>query len=247
MIQSLKKAASMLEFMKISNKEFTIAEISEAISIPPSTTHRILNTLIECDLVSKDERTHLYKLGPGLISLGMAATANINLQNEASPILRELSDKTNEDAFLIIRSGNSGVVVGKAEGPHTLKIVENFGREIALHKGAIRKVILANQTDEFIDNYLKTALEPYLEDEPLNPEKLKEQIEEIRRNHYSISMSEYIQNSMGVGAPVYNFKGEFVASIGLVAPLYRAESQKVHLVDSVRAAAIMLSRKLGYL
>ena len=91
MIQSLIKSSTILEYMKQSNKEYTIAEISEGVNIPPSTTHRILNTLIECDYVMKDDRTHLYKLGAGLISLGIAATSNTNLQNDAYPILKDLS------------------------------------------------------------------------------------------------------------------------------------------------------------
>ncbi|WP_036730412.1 MULTISPECIES: IclR family transcriptional regulator [Peptoniphilus] len=246
MIQSLMKAANILEFMKIQNKDYTIAEISEAINMPPSTTHRILNTLIKCEFVSKDDRTHLYKLGPGLISLGMAATNNISLQNEAMPILKELSAQTEEDSFLVIKSGNSGVIIGKAEGLHSLKVVENFGREIALHKGAVRKVILAYQSEEFIREYISRELEPYLGEDKLNSEKLLKDLEDIKENGVSISISEYINNTMGIGAPIFNYKGDFVASIGIAAPLYRAGQHQEKLVKEIKKSADKLSKKLGY-
>ncbi|MDU1583622.1 MAG: helix-turn-helix domain-containing protein, partial [Peptoniphilus harei] len=57
MIQSLVKAANVLDILKNENRELTIAEISELLNIPPSTAHRILSTLIEVGYVSKDERT----------------------------------------------------------------------------------------------------------------------------------------------------------------------------------------------
>lgn len=242
MVQSLIKAANILEFMKIQNKEYTIAEISNAIKIPPSTTHRILSTLIKCEFITKDDKSHLYKLGPGLISLGVAATANISLQAEAGPILKNLSINSGEDSFLIIKSGNTGLVIGKYEGPHSLKVVENFGREIVLHKGAIRKVILANQSDDYIEEYINS----YAELEKLDIDKLKEDIENIRTNKIALSMAEYIDDAMGIGAPVYNHRGEFVASIGIVSPLSRGKLIKAKLIKDVKVAAKKLSNRLGY-
>ncbi|WP_138159806.1 IclR family transcriptional regulator [Peptoniphilus catoniae] len=246
MIQSLKKASSILEFMKIENREYSISEISDALDIPSSTTHRILNTLINCDFVSKDNKSHLYKLGPGLISLGVAASANISLQSDSLPILNDLSKITKEDSFIIIRSGNNGLVVGKALGEHSIKVVENFGREIPLHMGAIRKVILANQSDSFIEEYMKLDLEPYLNKNSLDKDQLRRELEEIKEQKYAISYSEYILNTSGIGSAVFNYKNEFVASLGIVVPLYRLKGKEKELINSVMEAAEKLSYKLGY-
>lgn len=247
MIQSIIKAAIILEFMKQFNKEYTIAEISEGVDIPPSTTHRILSTLIECDYVMKDERTHLYKLGPGLISLGIAATSNISLQDDAYPILKALSKETQEDTFLIIKSGDKGLVIAKAEGPHPLKVVEHFGLEIPLHMGAIRKVLLAFQPDNYIDYYLNEKLTPYFNGEIPDKEALKQDLKDIRANKISLSTSEYIKNGAGVGAPIFNYKKEIVASIGIIAPVYRITNENQdELQRLVSHYANELSKKLGY-
>lgn len=247
MIQSLVKASNILEFMKPVNKEYTIAEISEGVDIPPSTTHRILNTLIGCDYVMKDERTHLYKLGPGLISLGIAATSNINLQEDAYPILKALSKVTEEDAFLMIKSGNKGLVIAKAEGPHSLKVVEHFGLEIPLHMGAIRKVLLAFQPEKYIDFYLNEKLTPYINGGVPDKDKLIEELKHIKETHVSISTSEYIKNGGGIAAPVFDYKKDIVASIGIIAPSYRiTPDNQEELVKQVSYYANELSKKLGY-
>lgn len=247
MIQSIIKAAMILEFMKQFNKEYTIAEISEGIDIPPSTTHRILSTLIKCDYVMKDDRTHLYKLGPGLISLGIAATSNISLQNDAYPILKALSKETQEDTFLIIKSGDKGLVIAKSEGPHPLKVVEHFGLEIPLHMGAIRKVLLAFQPDNYIEYYLNEKLTPYYNGEIPDKEALRADLKDIREKNVSVSTSEYIKNGAGIGAPIFDYKKEIVASIGIIAPVYRITPENQdELKDIVARYANELSRKLGY-
>jgi hypothetical protein len=72
--------------------------------------------------VTRDEKTHLYQLGPALISLGMAATHNVRLQDAAPPVLRKLSAMTKGDTFLVILAGFKGLVLEKVEGPNNLEL-----------------------------------------------------------------------------------------------------------------------------
>ena len=47
MIQSLKRAMSVLEYMAKQNRqEYSIAEISPAVKLPPSTVYRVLQTFL---------------------------------------------------------------------------------------------------------------------------------------------------------------------------------------------------------
>ena len=237
MIQSLVKAANVLNFLRTENRELTIAEISEHLDLPPSTAHRILRTLISVKYVYKDEKTHLYSLGSGLIPLGFSATAFVNPQRETSDVLKELSLQTGEDSFLIIKSGRKGLVISKVEGKHPLKIVENFGYEIDLHWGAIRKVILAFQSKEFIDKYISEGLSDNLNGK-VDVEKLKKELEEIRKN---------ITNAAGIGAPVFNYNGELLGALGIVLPKERmTEENKESFINSVKSCAEKLSKNIGY-
>lgn len=247
MIQSLIKASLILEYLRSAHREFTIAEISENVGIPPSTAHRILSTLIHCGYVAKDDRTHLYALGPGLIPLGIAATANINPQRTAYEVLKKLTEETGEDSFLIIKSGHKGMVISKVEGNHTLKIVENFGLEIDLHCGAIRKVILANQSPEYIDEYISQGLTDYLAGE-VDEQQLRDELEQIRKTGISTSQSEYISDAAGIGAPVFDYNDELLGAIGIVAPIERVESNgnKEKFIEAVKSHAQILSKKLGW-
>ena len=133
----------LLEVLKEKNRNFSIAELAEAMDLPPSTVHRILQTFCEKKYVIRDDRSHTYRLGPALIPLGKAAARGIRLQDAAHGILAQLAKQTKEDAYLVIPVGNKGLVIEKVDGPSHLKVVEEFGYEMYMHCGAIRKVLLS--------------------------------------------------------------------------------------------------------
>ena len=155
MIQSLLRSMEILEILKENSHKYSIAELAERTSLPPSTVHRILQTFCDMNYVLRDDSAHTYELGPALISLGRAAASNFRIQNAAAPILRQLSSSTREDTYLIIQSSDKGLVLVKQDGPNHLKVVEEFGYEMDLHCGAIRKVLLAYQSEAYINYYLQ--------------------------------------------------------------------------------------------
>lgn len=76
MIQSLLRSMELLEVLKEQNRNFSIAELSESMNLPPSTIHRILQTFCEKKYVIRDDRSHTYRLGPALIPLGKPRPGN---------------------------------------------------------------------------------------------------------------------------------------------------------------------------
>lgn len=218
MIQSILRAADILEVLKVPDKEFTVSDISREMQLPPSTVHRFLETLCEVRYVVKDDRAHTYRLGPALISLGIIPQHNLHLQNIAKPILDRLSHETNEDSFLIIKCEYKGLLLEQSQSSNPLKIVDKHGYERDLHCGAIRKALLAYQTDDFIKDYITQALTKDSAFPKITPQVLLESLEMIRKTGISLSYGDYIKDSIGIGAPVFNCNNNIVASIGIIFP-----------------------------
>ena len=247
MIQSLLRSMELLEVLKEKNRNFSIAELAEAMDLPPSTVHRILQTFCE-KYVIRDDRSHTYRLGPALIPLGKAAARGIRLQDAAHGILAQLAKQTKEDAYLVIPVGNKGLVIEKVDGPSHLKVVEEFGYEMYMHCGAIRKVLLAWQTPAFIDEYFKNII---LHDQAfphVRPDDLREELKKIRQDGYAITHGEYVTDALGIGAPVFNSDGELAGSIGIIAPEIRVDTPEFldTQKDLVQFYASSLSADLGY-
>ncbi|MCI8454867.1 MAG: IclR family transcriptional regulator [Lachnospiraceae bacterium] len=248
MIQSLLRSMELLEVLKEKNGSFSIAELAETMDLPPSTVHRILQTFCDKKYVIRDERAHTYRLGPALIPLGRAAARGIRLQDAAGPILTALTVETKEDSYLIIPVGSKGLVIEKVDGPSHLKVVEEFGYEMYLHCGAIRKVLLAWQTPSFIEDYLNTIVLHDRAFPETQPDVLRKELTQIRKDGFAITRGEYVNDAVGIGAPIFNSSGLLAGSIGIIAPKVRIESD-AHLFTQRRLVqhyAAELSADLGY-
>lgn len=248
MIQSLLRALELLETLKEPEHGYSIAELADAVQLPRSTVHRMLQTFCEKRFVIRDERSHTYKLGPALISLGKTAAGNIRIQDMARPILKRLSDATEEDSYLIIPVGNKGLVLDKVDGPNHLKVVEQFGYELDLHCGAIRKVLLAHQSEAFINCYVSRVLTSSRAFPKEKGDELLKDLEDIRRDGVSVSYGEYVTDAIGIGAPVFDMDGAIAASIGIIKPHSRIRSDESveELKAIVKQSAAELSVYMGY-
>ena len=249
MIQSLLRSLELLEVLKEKNRSYSIAELAETMNLPPSTVHRILQTFCEKKYVIRDDRSHMYRLGPALIPLGKAASKGIRPQDAAKPALAALSEQTREDVYLIIQVGNKGLVIEKYDGPNHLKVVEEFGYEMYLHCGAIRKVLLAYQTPTFIDEYFKNIIVPERAFPYVRPVDLRADLEKIKMEGLAISRGDYVTDAIGIAAPVFNADGDICASIGIIAPELRIPNDEhfQNLQAQVKRYAAELSTDLGYM
>lgn len=248
MIQSLLRSMELLEVLKEKNRSYTIAELADKMNLPSSTVHRILQTFCEKKYVLRDDRSHTYRLGPSLIPLGKAAAKGIRLQDAAYPVLASLSSATREDSYLVIPVGNKGLVIEKVDGPNHLKVVEEFGYEMYLHCGAIRKVLLAYQSPSFIDEYFNNIIIHDRAFPHVRPADLRAELEKIRHDGYAITQGDYVTDAIGIGAPVFNSEGELAASIGIIAPMIRIDNDEYleGLQAQVKHFAAELSSDLGY-
>lgn len=248
MIQSLLKAINLLEALNGKEGSYSIGKLATMLDLPPSTIHRLIKTLCAAKFVIQDEKSHDYKLGPALIPLGVAASKNLHLQNAAHSVLKNLSAKTGEDTFLVISVGNKGIVLERFDGPSSLKIVEEFGYELYLHCGAVRKALLAFQSKEFINEYIDFVIKSETLSKKINPKELKNLLNTIRKNGYATSRGDYAEGTVGVGVPIFNSDGRAIASIGIVAPEGRINTKEKldNLKDVIVEAAKNLSHSMGY-
>lgn len=247
MVQSLLRAMELLEVLNGTEESYSIAQLSEKLNLPPSTVHRILQTLCSTKYVVQDEKSHDYQLGPALIPLGIGASKRLHLRNTAYSIIKKIAIETKEDSFLIVPVGNKGVVLDRVDGPSTLKIVEEFGYEMYLHCGAVRKALLAYQSKEFIGKYIEEVLPSPKCFPKVDKESLLESLRKTREEGVSLSSGDYLKGTKGIGAPVFDASGKVVASVGIVVPEMKIDSDEKfeELKSIIKKYAKELSNSLG--
>ena len=97
-----------------------LSDVARAASVPKATSLRILNDLIDEQLVVFDPDAKRYAVGFGAMSLvgGLldAESAHVHIRHE----LRSLADVTEETSGLDILVGTDVVVIAQVQGPSTI-------------------------------------------------------------------------------------------------------------------------------
>lgn len=142
-VKSVDKACNLLEVVSNYPDGVSITELAQQIGMYKSTVHRLLSTLIKHGLIEQNEHTGKYKLGYGLLDLGMKLLSSIDLRREAFPFLKQLAAESNEVVHLALRDQGEIVYVEKVEGMNNIRMHSRIGGRVPIHATGLGKVLLA--------------------------------------------------------------------------------------------------------
>jgi DNA-binding IclR family transcriptional regulator len=204
---------------------------------------RCIKTLQEYGLIA--ERGEGYVLTPMMLKL-MPSLRRDPLAMVAEPYLRELQAETDETVNLVARwDQNETITLATYPSRHSIRLVSQVGQVSFLHAGAVPKAMLAFASPEEQKQVLAelAAYPRYTEWTVLNHEKLREELREIRERGYSISDQDYELGGRGVGAPIYDRRGNPIGGISVGGPTVRVSEELlklwgphvVHVADRISA------------
>ncbi|WP_088011256.1 IclR family transcriptional regulator [Gottfriedia acidiceleris] len=243
MVQSFDRAMLIIDILNSdeSKSEWQITELSEETSLPLSTLHRLLSTLIKHGLVVQIPETKHYKLGYKWMELGLRQLDKIDFRLVARPVMERLANHLEESIYLNIASGIDGIVIDKIDSPLKIRIAENLGIRIPLHIGAPNKTILAYMKEYEMEQVLNQ-----LNLSPDSMSKIKQQLVEIRKNGYAISQSEKTEDTAAIAAPITGYNNKILAALSVNVPGFRFTEERVPLlIEEVLKAAEEISKKIG--
>jgi len=246
-IESIRRAIQVLNSFTLKESELSITELSKRLNLHKSTIHRIVVTLEDEGLITKDQVSQKYRLGIKLFELGYIVKKNIEIRNYALPIMRELAQKTKESIDLNIILDRKRVSIEKIESLHDVRQVIQLGKSLPLYCGGSGKALLAFLADEEIDKIIqKERFIPFGPNTITEPIKLKERLKKIRRKGYAVSFEERVLGSASIGVPILDYTGRVVASLSISGPITRFTKQKITaFVSLAKQAAREISVLLG--
>ncbi|MGB9799960.1 MAG: IclR family transcriptional regulator [Thermanaerothrix sp.] len=230
-------------------KPRTLQEVSDAISLSPSTTFRLLATLSCYKFVQKDALGR-YSLGLTCLELARAYYESNDLRKVALPELEALRDEVKETVHLAILEGTEVVYLEKLPGLHAIGLMgSRVGGRAPAYCTGLGKVLLAHLKAEEIEDFLrKQPLAPFTEKTITNPETLKCELEQIRKMGYALDRGEHEAEVRCVAVPIFDMHGAVVAAISISGPAGRMEplDANLGLIERACQAARAISEKLGF-
>ena len=116
-VASVRRIGPVLDLFTADRPEWRMSEIARALSMPKSTTHALLGSMVEVGLLSLTPRRR-YQLGWSLLSLGERMRVGLDFRRHALPAMQELARAVHETVVLCALDRSSVVVVERVEGDH---------------------------------------------------------------------------------------------------------------------------------
>jgi DNA-binding IclR family transcriptional regulator len=186
--------------------EASLTELAREVGISKSKGLAILNTLRNAGLVSRNDRTKNYRLGPNILLLTRALVNNTDLAQAVYPYLEGLAAETGCSFHLGIASGETLFIVARRHAPGGNYIAIDVGQRYPLTWGAHGRAFLATLSpDEFERRLSGSSIVQAGETdrEGIDRDVLRAQVEEARRCGYGMNLGTTWSGLNAVSTPVY--------------------------------------------
>ena len=247
MIQSVLKAIDIMDVFSIDEPRLTLGQISDRLSMPKSTTHNLLATLISRGLVEK-VNDDLYALGTAIISLTQAVRVNAELRDRAAPLLRQLAEIAKESVYLTYFDGNYILYIYAIESSNRLMARTAVGERAHLHCTGNGKSILAALPPKQVESIVEQVGLPKFSDMTItNLNQLHEELEQSRQRGYAIDNQEHEQGTFCLGAVIRDGQGKPIGACSVSgAEAHIIDTQSNSLIGDLLYVAQEISRRMGY-
>ena len=248
-VQVLDRAINILEFIgSQSSGEAALPELSAAMKLHKTTTHRIAHVLESRGLLRRGLDSNRYRLGLHLYDLGCQALDHVNIRDEARPLMTRVAYEVGETVHLALLDRTEVLYIDRVEAQRSLTMGSKLGARNPVYCTALGKAILAYSPEVEVDHSLAgLRMEARTRNTITNVLFLKRELERIRDRGYAIDDEEIEEGIRCIAAPVLNAGARAVAAMSVSGPSSRITPDRYQLIGkTMMKAAQELSVRLGH-
>jgi IclR family acetate operon transcriptional repressor len=225
------------------------ADIVTALGIPKTTAHRLVSNLEEFGFLEHGMERGRYQVGPRLLELATNILAASTSHGPIHALLMELSRRTAETTSLGVMRGSEVVYIDSAIGSSPLTLNFQKGHRAPAHCTSSGRVFLANMERKQLDAYMLSGpWEPITAYTIVDPDRLRQEIEQVRKQGYATNDSEFAIGVVGAAVPIVGPTGRIIACLSISAPKARKTMEEVTLlVPVMQAAALRITKIMSVL
>lgn len=246
LVQAVLKALDIMEAL-CRNPHCGVRELSEKVGLNRSTVNRLVATLERAGYVEQEKERGKYHATLRLFELGNKVVQDLDIKDQAYPIMQKLSEATEESIYLAVLDGNQFLYVSMIDSPQMLKCSATIGIYPLTYCSASGKVILAYLPEDKKKVFIPEEFHSFGPNTISNVTDLEAELDRIRLNGYAIDDEEWNPNIRALAAPVWNYDRNIRATLSIAGPKVRMSRQRMEeLAQLLVKAAQELSAKLGY-
>ena len=248
-VQAVNNAIDILEYLGDADSELSISEIGSKFSLTRSNVNKLLVTLEHLGYVEHNRYTGNFRLGVKTFQISQAYINKLNLIEISIQILNRVKEETKESAYISVLRGGNIVYLNLIETDQAVRVLPRIGNVGPAYATATGKAQLAYMPEKELNKLYSEKLKKVTDNTIDSFDKLKKDLEAVRKKGYAIDNEEYEVGVKCVGAPVFDFMGKVIAGISISAPTERMDDDRIENEVSkvIVKAGRALSTKFGYL
>jgi DNA-binding IclR family transcriptional regulator len=247
-LSAIEKTLEILVSFADVDHELGTVEVSELTGIHKATVSRILSTLLDYGMVSQNDDSKKYTLGPMAYRLGRSQTSQSisTFASLAHQYIDELRDALSETISLEIWAENKSVACYLAESKHPLRVTMPAADVLPLHAPAGAKAVLSFVGQDHLDRLLPDSFPAFTENTITSKQELLERLIEFNKQGYSVDDQELYPGIYAIGVPIFDQLSRPVAAISAVMPVSRVTAErKIEVVRLLKSTSRAVSKAIN--
>jgi DNA-binding IclR family transcriptional regulator len=243
-IQSIEVGFRLIEVLERARSNLPLKVIAERADMPASKAHLYMVSFMRLGLVSQDQNTMHYGLGPYTIQLGMAGLRNLDIVQVSKRILIDLQIEYKFSVFLSIWGNKGPTIVSKIDGDLEIPMAITIGYVLPILTSATGRVFLALLPDYRYKSALHNASGgPAREDAIVEAARA-----EMNANGLARSDSRVFDGFAALSGAVLNGSGTIEAAITVLGLRSQVDlDYSGNLALSLKEACAAVSGLLGFM
>lgn len=228
-VKSLAKALKILESFSVAAPELGVTEIAKMTGIQKTTVHNVLSTFMQFGYVKQDAKSEKYSLDLGLLQYSFRIVNNLKIRQVFLPYLLQIAAKTEHLCMLAVPYGSQVFYIESSVSCSSNRGIRSItGERAPFYCTSLGKAMLAFMPEEQIEDYLAhETFTSYTDYTLTDPQLLRDQLHEIRRNGYAVDNMEHEYGVRCVGVPIFDNTGAVVGAISVTGPSLDFDSSAI--------------------
>lgn len=246
-VPPLLRAFGLLERVARANGPVGLQELASDADLPKPTVYRMLATLEEAGLVTREPDGRRIAAGPRLVRFALDVQLAKTVRAPRHAILKRLAETLGETVNLTMLDGSEVVYLDRVETEWPLRMTLQPGSHVPLHCTASGKLLLAllpaARRRRIVE---ELSLARFTDHTITDRDALCAELAAIRRDDLSTDNEEYLAGLVCVAVPVASPDGRNVACVAVHAPVARMPLERALAhVPALREAAAALGATFG--
>ena len=229
-IKSIQNAFEIIECLHLKGKA-GVSELSSSLNLPKTTTHRVLKTLKNLNIVNQDN-DEVYSLGYSMFKYAQGIEHDQALINTAQGPMQFFSNETGETINLGIFLDEEVLIIHSSVGDsYTLQ--PSLSQSSPLYCSGMGKVFLSKFKDDRLKEYFDKDLKKRTVNTITNQEDYKKEKNKFLENKLAYDNEEYEYGLSCISTAVYNEDGDIIAALSVSGPSSRLKYKGVERLENL--------------